>query len=181
MIRIQHTGFTIVELLIVIVVIGVLASIVIVAYQGVTNRANDTAVQSDLHETVQTIETAKTANSTDAPPQATQTGLQSLIKVSKNAYYPQGGGSALYCRNDTSYALIMRSRSGTTYGYSTSPAVTSADYPMTPGVIQISSTALWGGSDIDWACKTRGGIVSTDTGYGSFFLMQAKAWAPWIP
>ncbi|RYZ85786.1 MAG: prepilin-type N-terminal cleavage/methylation domain-containing protein, partial [Moraxellaceae bacterium] len=44
-----HTsGFTIVELLIVIVVIGILAAIVIVGYQGVTKRANDTAVRSDL-------------------------------------------------------------------------------------------------------------------------------------
>ncbi|RYX79148.1 prepilin-type N-terminal cleavage/methylation domain-containing protein [bacterium] len=36
----NQKGFTIVELLIVIVVIGILAAIVIVAYQGVTARAN---------------------------------------------------------------------------------------------------------------------------------------------
>ena len=38
-------GFTIVELLIVIVVVGVLAAISIVAYSGVSNNANDTAVK----------------------------------------------------------------------------------------------------------------------------------------
>lgn len=38
----NEKGFTIVELLIVIVVIGILAAIVIVAYQGVTNRAKTT-------------------------------------------------------------------------------------------------------------------------------------------
>lgn len=38
----SEKGFTIVELLIVIVVIGILAAIVIVAYSGVTNRANNT-------------------------------------------------------------------------------------------------------------------------------------------
>ena len=42
------TGFTIVELLIVIVVIAILASISVVAYAGIQNRANDTAVQSDI-------------------------------------------------------------------------------------------------------------------------------------
>ena len=37
-------GFTIVELLIVIVVIAILAAITIVAYTGIQNRAYDTAV-----------------------------------------------------------------------------------------------------------------------------------------
>jgi prepilin-type N-terminal cleavage/methylation domain-containing protein len=39
-------GFTIVELLIVIVVIGILAAITIVAYNGVTARANKTSAQA---------------------------------------------------------------------------------------------------------------------------------------
>jgi prepilin-type N-terminal cleavage/methylation domain-containing protein len=41
-------GFTIVELLIVIVVIGILAAIVIVAYQGVTQRAKAAQYQTDV-------------------------------------------------------------------------------------------------------------------------------------
>lgn len=46
----KQTGFTIVELLIVIVIIGILAAITIVAYNGIQNRASDTAVQSDLRQ-----------------------------------------------------------------------------------------------------------------------------------
>lgn len=45
----QHLkGFTIVELLIVIVVIGILAAITIVAYNGIQERARATTVMTDL-------------------------------------------------------------------------------------------------------------------------------------
>lgn len=42
----QPTGFTIVELLIVIVVVGILAAIATVAYNGITTRANRSLIQS---------------------------------------------------------------------------------------------------------------------------------------
>lgn len=44
--QIKSRGFTIVELLIVIVVIAILAAITIVAYNGIQNRANTTAAQA---------------------------------------------------------------------------------------------------------------------------------------
>lgn len=46
--RTDQQGFTIVELLIVIVVIGILAAITIVAYNGIQDRARKTAIISDV-------------------------------------------------------------------------------------------------------------------------------------
>jgi len=51
----KQTGFTIVELLIVIVVIGILAAITIVAYNGIQDRARKSALQSSLTQTEKEI------------------------------------------------------------------------------------------------------------------------------
>lgn len=45
----EPRGFTIVELLIVIVVIAILATITVVAYNGITQRAKDASAQADIH------------------------------------------------------------------------------------------------------------------------------------
>lgn len=56
-------GFTIVELLVVIVVIAILASITVVAYNGVTVRARNTARLSAVSSAEQSVLLAVTANS----------------------------------------------------------------------------------------------------------------------
>tara|TARA_B100001250_G_C19647116_1_gene720897 strand:- start:146 stop:706 length:561 start_codon:yes stop_codon:yes gene_type:complete len=52
----KNSGFTIVELLIVVVVIGILAAIVIVAYNGITVSARDSARVSTIKQIQKAIE-----------------------------------------------------------------------------------------------------------------------------
>jgi len=53
--RKSHYGFTIVELLVVIVVIGILAAITIVSYTGISNKAIVASLQSDLKSAATTL------------------------------------------------------------------------------------------------------------------------------
>ncbi|MNH58511.1 Type II secretion system protein G precursor [compost metagenome] len=56
------SGFTIVELLIVIVIIGILAAITIVAYNGIQNRAFNSRVQSDIKNVQKLVENYNAIN-----------------------------------------------------------------------------------------------------------------------
>ncbi len=57
----KQQGFTIVELLIVIVVIAILAAISIVSYNGITTRANETRTNSDLTQLQKAISAGRIA------------------------------------------------------------------------------------------------------------------------
>lgn len=60
----QLSGFTIVELLIVIVVIGILAAITIVAYNGIQDRARNAQRVSDVNTIQKALEQYKALNGT---------------------------------------------------------------------------------------------------------------------
>lgn len=73
-------GFTIVELLIVVVVIAILAAITIVAYNGIQGRARDSQRVSDLKTIVKALEVYKATNG--SYPNATPTANASGWEVS---------------------------------------------------------------------------------------------------
>lgn len=99
-------GFTIVELLIVIVVIGILAAITIVAFNGIQNRANDTAVQSDLRQFGVAMSQYKALN--DRYPAPADFNLSMGLKFTRGAYhYDTQSRNLRYCRNSTTDEFIM--------------------------------------------------------------------------
>ena len=111
------SGFTIVELLIVIVVIAVLAAITLVAFNGIQNRGHDAAVQSDLQTLAKKLRLYYVDN--EAYP-ASFAALESMqYKASGGSYLitPNVSRNHIYCMatglND--YALLAKSKSGNAY------------------------------------------------------------------
>lgn len=115
-------GFTIVELLIVIVVIGILAAITIVAFNGVQNRANDTAVQSDIRGLAKVIQAYQATNGelpvfgSEISPTPNSFNFPGIsFKPTRDAYY-QGQNNLFVCKSQTSgtsdFGIAARSKSG---------------------------------------------------------------------
>ena len=111
----QKSGFTIVELLIVVVVIAILAAITIVAYNGIQARTTVAAIQSDLRGSMNKIEAYKVLNNTY--PDNTDSALTAVgLSISKGLY-PTTGGNYLYCGSNgtPNYVIIVLGRDGKTY------------------------------------------------------------------
>jgi prepilin-type N-terminal cleavage/methylation domain-containing protein len=86
-------GFTIVELLIVIVVIAILAAITIVAYNGIQKRATTSTIQSALNGAAKQIELVKVETT------AYPTSFPSSVQAPKNIMLSLAQNGASYCIN----------------------------------------------------------------------------------
>jgi len=99
----KRTGFTIVELLIVIVVIGILAAITIVSYNGVVGKANEAKAKSELVNANQQILLAIAASGTDTAP---------TTLTAANATATTGGILQYSAGNPTTDAYCLTSSTG---------------------------------------------------------------------
>lgn len=77
----RTNGFTIVELLIVVVVIGILAAITVVSFNGVTNRANAASAETAASNAIKKAQAynAEVGSFPTAPSQLTSTAAQSTV------------------------------------------------------------------------------------------------------
>lgn len=83
--RVSH-GFTIVELLIVVVIIGILAAIVVVAYNGLTSQAKVSKVHSDISQVNKQIQVYQTLNGEYPVTSSTMTS-GATVRVDANCPY----------------------------------------------------------------------------------------------
>ena len=109
----KQRGFTIVELLIVVVVIGILAAIVVVGYGAVTNSAHDASVKSDLQQIDDAFKQYSLDNQGVFPHTASE--LTALgLKLNRTSYYTANKANVYICVNatNTEYAVVAMSLSG---------------------------------------------------------------------
>jgi len=97
----KQRGFTIVELLIVIVVIAILAAIVIVAYQGISARANASAAQSSASDLAKLLSLSNTNNGTYPNDLSTVNNGKPMPSGSTSYSYHPGTGNTSYCATVT--------------------------------------------------------------------------------
>ncbi len=178
----KANAFTIVELLIVIVVIAILAAISIVAYTGIQNRANDTAVQSDIRNLAgkvreyQAIEDRLPAGYGGAGGYGGGGGggpIESIgnFSLAQSSYLSSVTNNFYYCRGIVGgvdkFGIIAASASGNIYVYtSDSSAVT----------LQSGS---WGASWSSGTICPLVGIPTTATSYSYSYGKQASGWFNW--
>ena len=104
--KIKQSGFTIVELLIVIVVIAILAAISIVAYNGIQNRGKASAAQTAANSLDKKIEIYNAVNSQYPNTAGTITGTatQGTITTATTSDWYSAQGSAFKTNDGTTIA-----------------------------------------------------------------------------
>ncbi len=170
------SGFTIVELLIVIVVIGILAAITIVAYNGIQNRSYDTTIQNDISALSKQLKLQKVTSATDSYPYGNP-WFNFSLKVNKSAYAisPAVSFNLLVCGNNTStpsqFAILATSKSGNQF------------YITDTSSIQSFSGAAWSGGTADIICTTfmtaLNGTATNSYGIGAGYSVSDTTTGPW--
>ncbi len=171
--RRQAAGFTIVELLIVIVVIGILAAITIVAFNGIQTRASDTSVKTDLMNITKKAEAYRAIN-TVYPSNTSQFVNEYAVKTNTNAYAITSAVAynLLYCSispYDT-YAILATAASGKKF------------YSMNGGAVQeYTGATIWSNSNTSAIC---GSVLagSNNTGQVGYNYSDTTTgpWRAWV-
>ena len=117
----RNEGFTIVELLIVVVVIAILAAITIVSFNGISTRAKETALKSDLMSGAKQIQVMKATDGTY--PVDTTTIKKATTTVFEYTYNNASGAFCLGATTSTAASLAYYVTEGGSIQAGTCPPV----------------------------------------------------------
>ncbi len=173
--RMQHNrGFTIVELLIVIVVIAILAAIVIVAYNGIQGRAIDSSVRSSVQSAATKIQTYAIQNNDTFPATLAAININDSATTTFAYTFNNSTSPKTYCvsatTNSVSYYITNAIPTPTSGActVATTSTVFGASYPYTPTLY----------NDGDGTLKLITGFYSTTS---SFVVKGGRVYLPSVP
>lgn len=160
--NIKNKGFTIVELLVVIVVIGILASITIVGYTGISNKAVVASIQSDLSNISKKLKLFQVSDPSSNYPVAincSNTASNEICINPSGNNSLSGGYTVNNASNPKTFTIEINNGS---FRYqiteSTSPTLISASTPVT-AVAAITGTTTSVGSVLTSGATTPGGAT----------------------
>ncbi len=154
-IRLSRTyGFTIVELLIVIVVIAILAAITIVAFNGIQDRARASAAQSSAKQAYAKIHTYAIQNADRYPSTLDAAGLTNTDTTSYQYRVSNSGTTSTFCltttTSDKSY-FVSNSQStpqqGACAGHGVNGVAAVTNYSRDPKPANQSGAGFWDGGN----------------------------------
>ena len=169
-----RSGFTIVELLVVIVVIGILATITMVSYTGITQKATDVTIESDLSNSRKALQlyqvtydsypTTLDVNDCPATPTPENDPMFCLSSSGSNDY-------TAYRSDGTSYGLEITGANNTIYSTTdtTEPAPGALPPPPTladtdPANWIAIGTQVWARYNLNVGTRIAGTVAQTNNG-----------------
>lgn len=170
----NSSAFTIVELLIVVVIIGILAAIVIVAYNGVQKQAADSAVRSELAQMAKKLEIYK-ANNGRYPTSSGQLEIAD-IKVNKSNYRETNTDGSQ--RNNLYYIVSSSTHPD---GVGAHYAIGTVPQNALTGTICLHDGTIIAGGNCGGGDATRTLIsaTTTETSWASTGYTSDTGWQPW--
>lgn len=183
----RQKGFTIAELLIVIIVIAILAAIAIATYNGIQSRAYDAAIRSDFHHVKNLLDMYRaehgsyphdTASNSDCSQSNASTVIRAALssvemKLSTHAYDTSANANLLYLASNDGerFALLGFAKGNPSYVI-TNEMSTAETYISNPSV---SASRFPGGATCHIADNLGISSASTHADHGFYYIFVGGA------
>lgn len=167
----KNKGFTIVELLVVIVVIGILASITIVSYTGITQKAIAATLQSDLSNAAKQIKVFQALSSNNDFPTANNCPNPSATEICLKSSGSNSFASGYYVNNASNPKTFTIDATNGTTKYriteSKAPALFTSLATTDPVNWMIIGTQTWAKANLNVGAMILGANPQINNGGGN--------------